>query len=144
MKNNILKNYAGLLWLLAGITVGSIVGLVFGKSVESIKPLGDIFLNLLFTAVIPLVFFAVSSAIANIDRSKKLGKLLTVMVLVFLSTVLISAMLTLVATWVFPIHQQLGTSVLPTETEKIQSVGEQMTQLLTVGEFYEIGSRKNM
>jgi len=32
-KNNILKNYSGLLWLLAGITVGSIVGLIFGKSV---------------------------------------------------------------------------------------------------------------
>jgi len=115
--NDILKNYSGLLWLLAGITAGSIMGLIFGKSVGSIKPLGDIFLNLLFTAVIPLVFFAVSSAIANIDRSKKLGKLLTVMVLVFLSTVLISAMLTLAATWIFPIHQQLATSTLPTETE---------------------------
>ncbi len=94
--NSIIKNYSGLLWLLAGISVGSIVGLIFGKSVESIKPLGDIFLNLLFTAVIPLVFFAVSSSIANIDRNKKLGKLLTIMVLVFLSTVLISAILTLI------------------------------------------------
>lgn len=120
-KNNILKNYSGLLWLLVGITVGSIVGLIFGKSVESIKPLGDIFLNLLFTAVIPLVFFAVSSAIANIDRTKKLGRLLTIMVLVFLSTILISAVLTLVATWIFPIHQQLGNTPLPTEPEKIQS-----------------------
>jgi len=143
-KNNILKNYSDLLWLLAGIIVGSVVGLVFGKKVESIKPLGDIFLNLLFTAVIPLVFFAVSSAIANIDRSKKLGKLLSVMVLVFLSTVLISAFLTIVSTWIFPIHQQLVSSPLPTENEKLQSVGEQMTQLLTVGEFFEIGSRKNM
>ncbi|MFC1222611.1 dicarboxylate/amino acid:cation symporter [Pedobacter sp. BG31] len=143
-KNNILKNYSGLLWLLAGISVGSIVGLIFGKSVESIKPLGDIFLNLLFTAVIPLVFFAVSSAIANIDRTKKLGRLLTIMVLVFLSTILISAVLTLFATWIFPIHQQLGSAALPAEPDKVQSFGEQMTQLLTVGEFFEIGSRKNM
>ena len=143
-KNNILKNYSGLLWLLAGIIAGSIAGLIFGKKIESIKPLGDIFLNLLFTAVIPLVFFAVSSAIANIDRSKKLGKLMMIMVMVFLSTILISAFLTIVATWIFPIHQQLSSGSLPTETEKIQSVGEQMTQLLTVGEFFEIGSRKNM
>jgi Na+/H+-dicarboxylate symporter len=142
--NNIIKNYSDLLWLLAGITVGSIVGLIFGKGVESIKPLGDIFLNLLFTAVIPLVFFAVSSAIANIDRSKKLGKLLIIMVLVFLSTILISAVLTLVATRIFPINQALGNNPIPIETEKIQSFGEQMTQLLTVGEFFEIGSRKNM
>ncbi|WP_421941828.1 dicarboxylate/amino acid:cation symporter [Pedobacter sp.] len=143
-KNNILKNYAGLLWLLAGIVVGSIVGLIFGTKVESIKPLGDIFLNLLFTAVIPLVFFAVSSAIANIDRSKKLGKLLTIMVLVFLSTVLISAMLTLLATWIFPIHQELAAGTANLKEEKIESIGQQMTQLLTVGEFFEIGSRKNM
>ncbi|WP_316802403.1 dicarboxylate/amino acid:cation symporter [Pedobacter nototheniae] len=143
-KNNILKNYSGLLWLLAGIIAGSIAGLIFGKKIETIKPLGDIFLNLLFTAVIPLVFFAVSSAIANIDRSKKLGKLMMIMVMVFLSTILISAFLTIVATWIFPIHQQLSSASLPAETEKIQSVGEQMTQLLTVGEFFEIGSRKNM
>lgn len=143
-KNNILKNYSGLLWLLLGISIGSIVGLIFGKQVESIKPLGDIFLNLLFTAVIPLVFFAVSSAIANIDRNKKLGKLLFIMMMVFLSTVLISAVLILFATWIFPIHQTLGNHIIVNETTKIQSVGEQMTQLLTVGEFYEIGSRKNM
>ena len=144
MKNKIIKNYAGLLWLLAGITAGSLIGLIFGKQVESIKPLGDIFLNLLFTAVIPLVFFAVSSAIANIDRTKKLGKLLTIMVLVFLSTVLISAVLTLAATWIFPIHQQLASDNLALENEKLSTVGEQLTQLLTVGEFYEIASRKSM
>lgn len=143
-KNNILKNYSGLLWLLVGITAGSVVGLIFGKSVEAIKPMGDIFLNLLFTAVVPLVFFAVSSALANIDRSKKLGKLLTVMVLVFLSTVLISAIVTLAANWIFPIHENLIASNSVSETGKMQSVGEQLTQLLTVGEFYEIGSRRSM
>ncbi|WP_443945232.1 dicarboxylate/amino acid:cation symporter [Pedobacter sp. AW1-32] len=143
-KNNILKNYSGLLWLLVGITAGSVVGLIFGKSVEAIKPMGDIFLNLLFTAVVPLVFFAVSSALANIDRSKKLGKLLTVMVLVFLSTVLISAIVTLAANWIFPIHENLIASNPVSETGKMQSVGEQLTQLLTVGEFYEIGSRRSM
>lgn len=51
------KTYSGIIWLLCGITVGSILGLVFGKEVEIIKPLGDIFLNLLFTTIIPLIFF---------------------------------------------------------------------------------------
>jgi Na+/H+-dicarboxylate symporter len=143
-KNSILKNYAGLLWLLAGIVIGSIVGLIFKEKVEVLKPIGDIFLNLLFTAVIPLVFFAVASSIANIDRGKKLGKLLSIMVIVFLSTVIISAFLTIVATWVFPIHEELVKTTVTTEHQKIQSVGEQVTQLLTVGEFFELGSRKNM
>lgn len=140
----ILKNYSGLLWLLLGITLGSIYGLFFGKNVESIKPLGDIFLNLLFTAVIPLVFFAVSSAIANIERDKKLGKLLTIMVLVFLSTVLIAAILTLAATWFFPITENLHSNSVIIQNTNLQPVGKQITQLLTVGEFYQIGSRQNM
>jgi Na+/H+-dicarboxylate symporter len=44
-KKVCLKTYSSI-WLLCGITVGSILGLVFGKDVAIIKPLGD-FLNLL-------------------------------------------------------------------------------------------------
>ncbi len=140
----VLKNYSGLLWLLLGITLGSIYGLFFGKSIVQIKPIGDIFLNLLFTAVIPLVFFAVSSSIAGIEKDKKIGKLLTIMVLVFLSTVIVAAMLTLVATWFFPITEHLINRVVNNQTTKLLPVGEQITQLLTVNEFYQIGSRQNM
>jgi len=70
-----LKNYSSIIRLLLGITIGTFLGLFFGRRVEIIKPIGDIFLNLLFTAVIPLIFFAISSSIANIDRSKKWVKL---------------------------------------------------------------------
>ncbi len=68
-----LKNYASIIRLLLGITIGTFLGLYLGKRVEVIKPIGDIFLNLLFTAVIPLIVFAIASSIANIDRSKKDG-----------------------------------------------------------------------
>ena len=58
-SGSFLKNYKSILSLLGGILLGSILGLVFGKGVEVIKPLGDIFLNLLFTAIIPLIFFTI-------------------------------------------------------------------------------------
>ncbi len=139
----ILKNYSSLLLLLGGIIAGSILGLIFGKRVEVIKPIGDIFLNLLFTAVIPLVFFAIASAIANVDPSQKLGRVMSVMGLVFVGTVLISAFLTIVAIWFFPLQAvTTGSSVL--EEVKTAGPGEQITRLLTVGEFYELLSRKNM
>jgi Na+/H+-dicarboxylate symporter len=51
-----LKNYASIIRLLIGIILGTFLGLFLGKKVEIIKPIGDIFLNLLFTAVIPLIF----------------------------------------------------------------------------------------
>ena len=56
-----LKNYSSIIRLLLGISIGTFLGLYFGKKVEIIKPVGDIFLNLLFTAVIPLLFHAESS-----------------------------------------------------------------------------------
>ncbi|WP_436491160.1 dicarboxylate/amino acid:cation symporter [Chitinophaga sp. ARDCPP14] len=138
-----LKTYSSMFWLLAGIIAGSIAGLILGERVAVIKPLGDVFLNLLFTAIIPLVFFAISSAIANIEAGHKLGRILGVMSLVFLCTVLISAFLTIVAVWIFPIHQQV-TLTKDVNLEQPGNWGEQAVRLLTVNEFYELLSRKNM
>jgi Na+/H+-dicarboxylate symporter len=136
-------NYKGLIWLIAGIIAGSLGGVIFGKKVEILKPIGDIFLNLLFTAVIPLVFFSIASAIGNLRESNKLSKMMLVMVMVFLSTVIISALLTIAAVRIFPLHENLTTAPLTEEIVK-KPFGEQLTALLTTGEFYELLSRKSM
>lgn len=129
--------------LLTGIIAGSIAGLVYGERIIAIKPVGDIFLNLLFTAIIPLVFFAVADAIAHIEAGNKLGQTLGIMSLVFLSTILISAFLTIVAVWIFPIHQQVILNH-DVNLEKPANWGEQLVRLLTADEFYTLFSRKNM
>ena len=139
-----LKNYSSILLLLGGIIIGSILGLVFGNEVEVIKPLGDIFLNLLFTAIIPLVFFTISSSIANLQKTEKLGKLFIIVIGVFLSTVIISAVIMIIGVLFFPIHQDIVISKTAIETIHESSTGSQITQLLTVNDFYEILSRKNM
>lgn len=138
-----LKNYKGIIFLLAGIIAGSIAGLVFGKKVEVIKPIGDIFLNLLFTAVIPLVFFAISSAIANIKPSDKLSRMMGITAIVFLGTILISAFLTIIVVKIFPVHESLGSTILTKKMED-SPFGDQITKLFTTTEFYELLSRKSM
>lgn len=143
-SGSFLKNYKSILLLLGGILAGSILGLVFGKGVEVIKPLGDIFLNLLFTAIIPLIFFTIASSIANLEKSEKLGKLFVIVIGVFLSTVLISAVLMLVGVLLFPIQQDIIISKIPLETIQESTTGSQITQLLTAGDFYELLSRKSM
>jgi len=143
-SGSFLKNYKSILLLLGGILAGSILGLVFGKGVEVIKPLGDIFLNLLFTAIIPLIFFTIASSIANLEKSEKLGKLFVIVIGVFLSTVLISAILMLVGVLLFPIQQDIIISKIPLETIQESTTGSQITQLLTAGDFYELLSRKSM
>ena len=143
-SGSFLKNYKSILLLLGGILAGSILGLVFGKGVEVIKPLGDIFLNLLFTAIIPLVFFTIASSIANLEKTDKLGKLFVIVIGVFLSTVLISAILMLGAVLLFPIQQDIILSKIPLESVQSANTGSQITQLLTAGDFYELLSRKSM
>jgi Na+/H+-dicarboxylate symporter len=143
-SSGFLKNYGSILKLLLGIIAGTVLGLILGKKVEVLKPLGDIFLNLLFTAVIPLIFFAISSSVANMDRDKKMGKIMIVTLLVFIGTVFISAALTVFAVWLFPLPQNIVTTAQVVEELKTQSWGEQATNLLTVNEFYELLSRKSM
>ncbi|MBV8251483.1 MAG: dicarboxylate/amino acid:cation symporter [Chitinophaga sp.] len=140
----LIKNYSSVLWLLGGIIAGSIAGLVLGSRVTVLQPIGDIFLNLLFTAIIPLVFFAISNAIAQVDAGRKLGRILGIMSLVFLSTLLIAAFLTIVCVWIFPIHQQVVLSHTAGDISNPGNVGQQLTRLLTVDEFYTLLSRKNM
>ena len=148
MKNatsgSFLKNYRSIILLLGGILVGSILGLVFGKDVAVIKPLGDIFLNLLFTAIIPLIFFTIASSIASLEKTEKLGKLFAIVLSVFLFTVLVSAILMLVGVLLFPVQQDFILSQVPMEMVETGTAGSQITQLLTAGDFFELLSRKNM
>jgi Na+/H+-dicarboxylate symporter len=139
------KNYSGMIWLIAGIVVGSIAGLILGKQAEIVKPIGDIFLNLLFVAVIPLVFFAISSAIANLHGEQKLSSIMSVMTGVFLGTIIIAALLTIVAMWLFPVHQSMGSAgALLSQGASKKLSGDDITQLLTTSEFFQLLSRKNM
>ena len=148
MKNTVsesfLKNYSSIILLLGGILVGSVLGLVFGKDVAVIKPLGDIFLNLLFTAIIPLIFFTIASSIASLEKTEKLGKLFAIVLGVFLFTVLVSAILMLVGVLLFPIQQDFILSQVPIEMVETGTAGSQITQLLTASDFFELLSRKNM
>jgi Na+/H+-dicarboxylate symporter len=143
-KINFLKSYSSILLLLGGIILGSILGLVFGKDVEVIKPLGDIFLNLLFTAIIPLIFFTIASSVANLEQTEKLGRLFIIMIAVFLGTILISALVMITAVYLFPIHQSIVISKVPLENIESGSIGDQIAKLVTANDFFELLSRKSM
>lgn len=143
-KINFLQSYSSILWLLGGIIIGSVFGLVFGEDVLIIKPLGDIFLNLLFTAIIPLIFFTIGSSVANLERTEKLGKLFVIMLLVFLATILISAIVMICAVYLFPIHEDIAIAKVPFEEVASGSAGDQIAKLLTANDFFELLSRKSM
>lgn len=72
--------------LLGGIVIGALIGAIAPGFGTKLKPLGDIFLNLMFTIVVPLVFASIASAVGAMVNMKRLGKILGSTVLTFLVT----------------------------------------------------------
>lgn len=144
-SSNFFKHYGNILLLLSGVVAGCVLGLVYGESITILQPIGDIFLNLLFTAVVPLVFFTIASSIASIDQSQKFGKLMAVMFAVFIGTVLIAAFTTIIGVSLLPIGDiKTNTNfTLPTDTEN-KSIGTIIAQVITVDDVYKLFSRKSM
>lgn len=143
--NTFFKNYSSILLLILGILIGSLVGLFATDLIYYLKPIGDIFLNLLFTVVIPLIFFAIASAVANIDQGKHLGKIISTMALVFLGTVLIAAIYMIGVMAFFPLEQGIYLSDEVIDVPQGESNwGENIVQFLTVSEFNQLLSREHM
>jgi Na+/H+-dicarboxylate symporter len=76
--------------LLVSISIGCLLGFIFKEKSVVFKPFGDIFLNLLFTIVVPLVFFSISSAVAAMNSIQRLGKIILWMMVVFTVTGIIA------------------------------------------------------
>ena len=144
MKSSFLKSYGFSLFLLAAMVVGSALGLTFGERVQVIKPLGDIFLNLLFTVVVPMVFFSISSAVAGMSDTRRLGKILGVMIALFVATGIISSLLMVAGVMVF--HPAQGLTIHLTAGNNGDGVGvaDRIVHAFTVSDFGELFSRKNM
>ncbi|MCU7614960.1 dicarboxylate/amino acid:cation symporter [Chryseobacterium sp. GMJ5] len=140
----VLKNYSGIIFLLLGIAFGSILGIVAPQIVEYIKPLGDIFLNLLFVSVVPLVFFAVSNSIASLEQQAKFGKIIFTMSFTFLFFIVIAAVFTMIMVYLFPVSSIPGSSEILIEQSSKENWGDRIVSFFTVGEFTEVFSRKNM
>ncbi len=140
----VLKNYSGILLLLLGIVIGSIIGIIAPQTVNYIKPLGDIFLNLLFVSVVPLVFFAVSNSIASLEQQSKFGKIMVTMAFTFLFFILTAAIFTICAVYLFPVSGVSGSKELIGEVASEESWGNRIVSFFTVGEFTQLFSRQNM
>ncbi len=142
--HEVLKNYSGIILLLTGIVAGSFIGIFFPEAVTYLKPLGDIFLNLLFVSVVPLVFFAVSNSIASLEQQSKFGKIIFSMIFTFLLFIIIAALFTIAAVWLFPTEALPSTSPETIDTGTDATWGDRIVSFFTVGEFTELFSRKNM
>lgn len=137
------KNYRFPLILLASIVIGSVLGIVFKEKVVVLKPFGDIFLNLLYTIVVPLVFFTISSSIASMVNLKRLGKILKYVFLVFIVTSLIAG-LVMLGTLFFIDPTKGAHIILEAGEESTVNIGTQIVEAITVTDFNMLLSRSHM
>lgn len=140
--NKKIKNYIFPILLIVSMILGSIVGIFFPNFSENIKPLGDIFLNLMFTLVVPLVFTTIVSSISNMSSIKRLTKILRNTFIIFIITSFIASLIMLLFSLLFPVTTP-NIELIKSSVEKV-SVLEQIASALTVSDFNNLLSRSNM
>ncbi|WP_125607989.1 dicarboxylate/amino acid:cation symporter [Lapidilactobacillus bayanensis] len=145
------KNYRSTLLILVGLIIGGIAGAVWGTKVDVVKPLGDLFLNLMYMILIPLVFFSISSAIGSMTEVKRLGKILSATLGVFLGTALISAILGYLCVLVFKPIQGIDMASVKSMMGNVKGASSssssplaQIVATFTVDDFSKILSKSNM
>jgi len=144
MPSSFLKSYKSSLILIASIVIGSMTGLLMKERAQALKPLGDIFLNLLFTIVVPLVFFSISSTVARMSDMKRLGKIIGWMLVIFVVTGVIAAIIMVIGVKLYPPTQGIEIALSKPADVAPVTMGEQIVRTLTVPDFKELFSKSNM
>ena len=83
------------LQIFLGMVLGILVGGIFGKDVQGLKMLGDIFLRLLQMLVVPFVFTVLLTGTASIGNPKDLGRVGVKVLLLYEATSLIAIAISL-------------------------------------------------
>ncbi|OUN83619.1 dicarboxylate/amino acid:cation symporter [Gemmiger sp. An50] len=143
-KASLWQQYKLPILLLGGIGIGSIIGVVSPSLGQTLKPVGQIFLNLMFTIVVPLVFVSIASAVGSMANMKRLGKILGSTIFSFLATGAIAGVCVLV--WVNLFSPSAGTNIQMGSAEmgEMQSVSEMIVGSLTVDDFSGLLSKDHM
>lgn len=145
-----LKNYKSTIILLAAIIVGAIVGIIFQEKAAVLSPLGDVFLNLLLVIIVPLIFLNITTAITKMDSPKRMGKILGIIVVVFLAMSLISVFVGFGATFKTNLVSVEDGEAIRASLEEVEAEQEDLNllertaTLLTVNDFPALLSRNNI
>lgn len=154
---NILKTYKSVIILLAAIIIGAILGMALKENAAVLKPFGDIFLNLLFVTIVPLVFLSITTSISRIKQPKRIGKIMITIIATFVVMSLISVLVGIISTYSFKlVNTEDGAQIRAsleedsgetssTETdEKEPTILDRTVSALTVTDFSKLLSKDNI
>ena len=146
------KSYRATFILLEAILLGAVGGLLFGERAVAVKPLGDIFLNVMLAIIVPLIFVTIATSIAKMQQPKRLGRIMAAIVGVIAVTSLVAVVVGTFATLpielVRPEDGQQIMAALTTEpvAEGAESISilARTVQAITVDDFSKLLSRNNL
>lgn len=150
---NFLKTYKSVIILLAAIIIGAIVGIVFKEKAAVLSPLGDIFLNLMFIIIVPLIFLSITTSISKMKQPKRLGKIMFTIIAMFIVTSLVAVIVGIAVTYPIKlvntddgelIKASLQEESGETAEEDDQTILARTVDALTVNDFSKLLSKNNI
>ena len=145
-----LKNYKTMLLLILAMIIGAIAGLIFKEDAMVVKPLGDLFLNLMFVIIVPLVFLTIALAVAKVKHPKRLGKIMVSTVIIFLITSVIAVVIGFATTYFVDLVDAGDSSSIKelfdgeVSTDTDLNFLERTVQLISVDDFTGLLSKDNV
>ena len=152
-----LSNYKSTIILLAAIIVGAIIGIIFQEKAAVLKPLGDLFLNLLLVIIVPLIFLTITTSITKMKTPKRLGKIMVTIIVTFVVTSIIAVFVGFASTYFVKLvnpedgekrkqtlEQDVGTDDVTEEADDEPTIAERTVNLLTVNDFSKLLSKDNI
>ena len=146
-----LKNYNSTLILLGSIIIGTIVGLIFGEKATVLSPFGDLFLNMLLVIIVPLIFLTISTSIGKMKQPKRIGKILTTIILVFAFTSIVSVFVGIASTKAFRLVDVKDEAAIKEVLNGAEEVTkedvnflERTVEAVSVNDFSKLLTRDNM
>lgn len=150
-----LKTYKSIIILLVAIIIGTIIGIAFKEKATVLSPFGDIFLNLMFIVIIPLIFLSITTSISKMKQPKRLGKIMITIICTFLVMSIIAVFIGVLTTYSFRLVEVKDGNAIKASLESNEesnsetdenddTILQRTVNALTVNDFSKLLSKSNL
>ncbi len=136
------NTYKSSIILLLSMLTGGIVGFFWGEGASVLQPVADLFLNMLYCCVVPLIFCSLTAAIAKMEDLSKLRTILVVFMIGTLVTGVISCIFMIIPSLIF--DPAKGATLDMSKEVSDLSGKMDVLGMLTVNDFSKLLSRSNL
>ncbi len=146
----IFKNYKSTIIMFISVIVGTIIGAIFKQKATILKPFGTLFINLLLTIIVPLIFLTLSSSIGKMKEPKRLGKILITIIGIFVLTSLVSVLIGIASTKITLVNRKDSVKIKEsfdyaiTDSEEKLDILTRTVNAISTDDFVKIISKDNI